>query len=250
MDHNDLLANPSEEMSTNDSAVSTAQASPGMAKRGWQLLLIGVVLVVLGVLAYPLFQQTPSDPLAQPGAVPPALAGPEATAQANPTSAEAQFQLGNAYVKNGQWAQAVTAYKKAIELNPNYQTAYANLGVVYYQQGQFDLAASQYKKALELNPNDVDVSYNLGALYLQQAVSTAGQPDQTLLTQAVEQLENVNRIAPELAEPYFSLGVAYTFLNRRSEAANAFQAFLDRDSGADPRAGQEARRYLQDLQGQ
>jgi tetratricopeptide (TPR) repeat protein len=52
---------------------------------------------------------------------------------------------------------------------------------------------------------------------------------------------------PDLAEPYFSLGVAYNALNQKEQAIEAFETFLARDTGEDPRAGQEAQRYLEAL---
>lgn len=221
---------------------------PSRIRTVWRLVIAAVALLVLALLLYPLFQQR-FRPAAAPAETQTVLTPPEATAQANPDSAKAQFELGNAYAKNGQWDRAAPAYQKAIELDPNYQAAYANLGVVYYQQGRFNLAASQYEKALELNPNDTEVAYNLGVLYLQQALTAGSQVDAGRLNQAVTQLEQVRQSAPELAEPYFSLGVAYNLLNRKQDAIQAFEAFLERDTGRDPRASQEARRYLQTLRG-
>ena len=215
----------------------------------WRLVLLGVALIVSFILLYP-FLKSQSAPATEPAQTQPTITAPESTAQANPDSAQAQFELGNAYVRTGEWVKAVEAYKKTIELDPNYQTAYANLGVVYYQQGQFDLAVSQYEKALELDPNDGEVAYNLGALYLQQALATGGAPDMTLLDQAIAQLQHVQELNPDLAEPYFGLGVAYTVLERRDEAIQAFESFLARDTGQDPRASQEAQRYLQNLHGE
>ena len=55
---------------------------------------------------------------------------------------------------------------------------------------------------------------------------------------------------PGLAEPYFSLGVAYGALNQSEDAIQAFETFLARDSGQDPRASQEAKRYLEALRAQ
>ncbi len=245
------LLDISEESDTLQPALSDEPASQKTRSPiGWRVVIILLALVIIGVLTYP-FLQTQSA--ATPAAVQSeqsTLTAPEATAQANPNSVEAQFELGNLHVRAGELAQAVVAYKKAIALDPNYQTAYANLGVVYYQQGQFDLAASQYEKALELNPNDGDVAYNLGALYLQQALSAGEQPNNQLLNQAIDQLERVKTLAPDLAEPYFGLGVAYTILNRKEEAVQAFETYLARDTGQDPRASQEAERYLQTLRGE
>ena len=220
----------------------------------WRAVIALVALIVVGFLAYPFIQEQPrnSDQSNAEGAseAQASIAAPEATARANPDSAEAQFELGNAYVQTRQWEQAAAAYQRAIELDPNYQAAYANLGVVYYQQERLDLAASQYKKALELNPDDGEVAYNLGALYLQQALLSGGQPDPELLDQAIAQLQQAQELAPDLAEPNFSLGVAYAALNQRDKAIEAFETFLKLDTGQDPRASQEAESHLQTLRGE
>jgi tetratricopeptide (TPR) repeat protein len=221
----------------------------------WKVALAAVAGLIVVVLAYPLFQQWPNTsrpaadrPLNEAQSV---LNTPEETmSQAGPDTAKVQFEQGNSHVEAGRWPEAVAAYQKAIELDPSLQAAYANLGVAYYQLGEFDRAASQYKKALELDPEDIEVSYNLGALYLQQALSAEGQYDPELLEQAITQLEKVNEQAPDLAEPYFSLGVAYSILNQNDRAIEAFEAFLARDSGQDPRASQQAERYLETLRGE
>lgn len=221
---------------------------------GWRVGVAIVALVVIAILAYPWFRNQLLSPPDEPNvtAVEPQanLSPPQATAQANPDSADAQFELGNSYVRAGQLDQALEAYRRVVELNPDYQAAYANMGVVYYQLQQLDLAAMQYKKALELDPDDAEVAYNLGALYLQQALSNGNQPDSELLDQAIIQLKAAMEQNPDLAEPHFSLGVAYNALNQPEEAIRAFETFLDLDSGQDPRARQEAERYLEILRGQ
>lgn len=253
MDNENQLAKLDETVATQPDIVAEPFPEKTRGPAIWQVVLLAVALILIFILLYPLLK-SPSLPSAEPSSeqveTSSTLTAPEATAQASPDSAQAQFELGNTYVRTGEWAKAAQAYRKAIELDPNYQTAYANLGVVYYQQGQFDLAASQYEKALELNPNDREVAYNLGALYLQQALATGGAPDQERLNRAIAQLEHVQTLDPDLAEPYFGLGVAYSILDRRDDAIQAFETFLTRDTGQDPRASQEAERYLQNLRGQ
>jgi len=151
--------------------------------------------------------------------------------------------------KQNQWSQAVAAFHKVIELDPTYQAAYANLGAAYHRQNNLDLAIAQYQKALELDPDDGEVVYNLAAVYIQQATQ-GGQPDPALLNQAIEQLNRALELSPNSAEPYFGLGVAYAALNQPQQAIAAFESFLERDTGDDPRAQQEAERYLQLLRGQ
>ncbi len=244
-----------EPFSTDEISAPTDEPS---ARTGlsWRIGLALVALLLAGVLLFPLIQGQGNDDQPAQNSAPTttagseAIAGPLATAQANPNSPEAQFDLGNALYQQGQLNAAVETYKTAIKLNPQYTAAYANLGVTYYQLQEFELSARQYEKALELDPNDGDVAYNLGALYLQQALSAPEQPDAQLLKQAVSQLEQAQQISPELAEPYFTLGVAYLALNQPAQARESFETFLSLGAGQDTRAKQEAERYLEMLQQQ
>lgn len=217
----------------------------------WKLIFAGVALVIVGLLAYPLLQeQTSTGASANPdsSAKSPAAAGSEVVIDTEGATAEELFDQGNAYFQAGQLEQAVAAYQKAIELKPDYQAVYANLGVAYYQLEQLDLAAAQYEKALELDPADGEVAYNLGALKLQQALASGQDPK--LIDEAIAQLQHSLELAPDLAEPHFSLGVAYAQLNQTEQAIQAFERFLAQDSGLDPRASQEAQRYLESLKSQ
>ena len=239
--------------------VEQASESTEAPKTGlvWRIVAGLVALLVIGLLVLPLFNnRSDGVPVSSDVSVVSSptpddlLTGPEATVQANPDSSVAQFELGNAYYQAGRLESAVEAYQTAIELDPNYQAAYANLGVTYYQLQQFELAARQYEKAIELDPQDGDVAYNLGALYLQQALSQEEQPDPQLLNQAVTQLKQAQEISPNLAEPHFTLGVAYLALNDPIQARQSFETFLSLGAGQDTRAKQEAERYLEMLDSQ
>ncbi|MCB0162881.1 MAG: tetratricopeptide repeat protein [Anaerolineae bacterium] len=225
--------------------------SSGSPNLLWRLGVGIVAVVVIGVLLFPLFNRQTETPPAEP-----APTSAQSSSDMSPietplapvdATAEDHFRRGNEYYETGQLDQAVEAYQKAIELNPEYQGAYANLGVTYYQQQKFDLAASQYEKALELNPTDGEVAYNLGALYLQQALTVNGSPDADLLTKSVTQLQQALDISPDLAEPHFTLGVAYYFLEDKQKATEAFETYLSMSGGEDTLAKEEAERYLQEL---
>lgn len=225
--------------------------SAGSPNLLWRVGVGVLAVVVIGILLFPLFNRQ-----ADPPPVDPAPTSAQSTGNTSPIetplpatndTAEDQFRLGNEYYEAGQLEEAAEAYQKAIKLNPEYQGAYANLGVTYYQLQKFDLAASQYEKALELNPADGEVAYNLGALYLQQALTMNASPDPDLLNKSVAQLQQALEISPELAEPHFTLGVAYFFLGDKEKATDAFETYLSMSGGKDPLAKQEAERYLQEL---
>ncbi len=219
----------------------------------WRVLAVAVALVVIGALAYPLIQQqfdAPEQPApARSPVQTPTFAATVILAE-EATTPEGWFELGKDYYRQGRWAQAAAAFEKAIELDPAYQAAYANLGAAYHRQDKLDLAVAQYQKALELTPDDGEVVYNLAAVYIQQAAQSGGQPDPELMNQALAQLNRALELSPDSAEPYFGLGVAYTALNQPQDAIMAFETFLERDTGSDPRARQEAERYLEFLRSQ
>jgi tetratricopeptide (TPR) repeat protein len=243
---NESTANPEGDDEPTPGDSSGGSQRPGLI---WRMVALVVALGVIFSLIYPLWQSSGNrSSMASPLSTPTLPAVSQSTAQANPNSPEAWFELGKTYYKDNQWDQAVAAFQKVIELNPAHQAAYANLGAAYHRLNQFDLATAQYKKALELKPDDGETVYNLAAVYLQQA--TGGrQPDPNLLQQAVDQLNRARQLSPDAAEPYFGLGIAYMLLNQRNEAIKSFETFIARDTGHDPRASQEAKRYLQALQG-
>jgi cytochrome c-type biogenesis protein CcmH/NrfG len=92
---------------------------------GWRVIIAVVAIVLVVILAYPLLQpQSQTErpfvsPITTSPQVQDPLTGPEATAQADPASAQAQFELGNSYVNAGQWQMALAAYQKTVELDPN-----------------------------------------------------------------------------------------------------------------------------------
>ena len=210
----------------------------------WQITTL-VMAVFIILTASACTQSPPAEPVAP--ASQPAQPNAPPTFASQATTAEEFFQEGNTFAQSAQLQNAVSAYQKAIELDPEYQAVYANLGVVYYQLEQLDLAAQQYEKALELNPDDGEVTYNLGALNLQRALISGTDPDPELMAQAISLLERALELSPGLAEPYFSLGVAYIAQDNKEKAIESFQSFLEKDSGNDPRASQEAQRYLDTL---
>ena len=61
------------------------------------------------------------------------------------TDAMLQYNQGIDAYKIGQYDQAITAFRAAIDLEPNYIDAYYNLGSVLEYLGQYDAALSVFK---------------------------------------------------------------------------------------------------------
>lgn len=85
----------------------------------------------------------------------------------NNNSWDFNFNLGKEFEKEGKLEEAVSCYKKSIDLNPQQSHLYYRLSNVLEKQGQFELAIENYKKSIDLNYNQPWYHIGLGNCYLQ-----------------------------------------------------------------------------------
>ena len=72
----------------------------------------------------------------------------------NPEQPEIYFKLGNLYVKNQQWEQAIKSYKQAIKFDPQLIKAYSYLARIYETKiNNYDKSADYWYQAIKLNPD-------------------------------------------------------------------------------------------------
>jgi tetratricopeptide (TPR) repeat protein len=157
----------------------------------------------------------------------------------DPRSAQAQFGLGNVYVRQSRFPDAEKAYRAALAMNPGMAAAQTNLGVVYYQMGQLGKAAEALAAALELDPNDAKTLYLLAVIRLQE----------NKLPDAEQLLVKAQAADSSLPEVYYGLGVLYRLKGQKQDAINAFERFLAIGPGQDPSALDHARLELESLKG-
>ena len=130
-----------------------------------------------------------------------------------PDYAEAYNNLGNALRDQGQLTAAVTQYQEALRLKPDYADAYNNLGVALGDQGQLAAAMAQYQEALRLKPDHAEAHNNLGL-----ALQAQGQ-----LTAALAQYQEAIRLKPDYAEAYNNLGNALRDQGQLTAAVTQYQ---------------------------
>lgn len=132
--------------------------------------------------------------------------------------------LGNVYLATNQYAPAVEAYQKAIQLDPTDAWPYHNLGFVQKQVGQYQRAIGLYLQAIDRfkDKRSAAISWNnLGNVY-----SLLGrQPD------AVEAYQTAIDLRPDYALPWNSLGEIYLEQQQPAEAIKAFEAAIQREPG-------------------
>jgi tetratricopeptide (TPR) repeat protein len=80
----------------------------------------------------------------------------------SPQKHRVHLNLGIELKNQGHVDEAISHYRKALELKPDYAEGYYNLGNALLIKGDFKGATEKFFKALTLTPADVDTHYNLG----------------------------------------------------------------------------------------
>ena len=70
----------------------------------------------------------------------------------NSDNADGIYLLGNAYLANGQYDNAIETYKRALNLVPLFKSAHYNLAYTYKQKGDKEAAIGQYEKLKDIDP--------------------------------------------------------------------------------------------------
>ncbi|HUW76757.1 MAG TPA: tetratricopeptide repeat protein, partial [Gallionella sp.] len=127
--------------------------------------------------------------------------------QIKPDYAEVHCSLGVALKELGQFDEAVTCFRRALEIDPGLVEAQTNLGLAlqhYYNSGNLLLNAGKredavvnFRKALVIEPNLAEAHFNLG-----NALKGLGQ-----LENAMASYRQALAIKPDFAEAHGSLGV-------------------------------------------
>ncbi len=85
--------------------------------------------------------------------------------QLNPRFIRAYVNLGNAQYGSGDLDEAKRTFKKAAEVAPNDPLPYFSLGILADDRGKHQDAISYYRRSLEVDPKFEDALYNLAAVY-------------------------------------------------------------------------------------
>ena len=169
----------------------------------------------------------------------------------DPSSAEAHYGLGSAYLKQDRKAEARVSFEQAVKLQPNYPdtapNAWNNLGLLAAREGRGDEAIACFQEALRQSPEYWVALENLGNAYRQQRrwddaqgvleralaarprdpeanyslAMVFAQKDET--ERAQELLERALQLRPNYPEALNNLGILYIRTRRRDEAVARFE---------------------------
>jgi len=105
-----------------------------------------------------------------------ALLAGSGLAQNNP-DAEARFSMGVAHLREGRLDMALEDFQKAAKLDPKNPYVMKGLGQAYAAKRRWSDAISAFRKALELNPYYVDVRNDLGTVLILSGDREAGKKE-------------------------------------------------------------------------
>lgn len=108
--------------------------------------------------------------------------------------------IGNCYMQLENYEKAIAYQKKCVETNPEYFLGWVNLGISYKRMGDKNKAFECYETALQYDTQNYAPFYvSLGSMYIEQ-----GKP-----VSAVTYLERAQELAPQKADIYAFLAIAY-----------------------------------------
>ena len=121
------------------------------------------------------------------------------------------YAMANDERAKGKAREALTFYKRAVELDPNFAMAYARIGVHYVNEEQLETAKEYVQKAYDLR----DRVSERERLYIEEKYYAyiTGEIDQT-----IETLKTWARLYPNDFIPHNNLSLNYQLIGRHEEA--------------------------------
>ncbi|WP_116132672.1 tetratricopeptide repeat protein [Tropicimonas sp. IMCC34043] len=139
-------------------------------------------------------------------------------ATTHPDMSVVQITLGDNLRRDERFAEAASAYDKAIALfteeSPSQWVVYYARGISHEREKQWDLAEADLRKALELNPGQPQVLNYLGYSYVEKDEN---------LDQALDMIEQAVEAEPDSGYITDSLGWAFYRMGRYPEAVDQLE---------------------------
>ena len=145
-----------------------------------------------------------------------------------PTCSDCYLNLGMGYTNKKQYAEAETAFKKAIELKADNVSAHTQLALVYNAQKKFDLAAEESALAAKyLGGADGAAAGggNAEALYNQGVALFNGQK----FADAKAAFQGATKADPTMALAHYQLGMVALNLGDFALAVSSLETYLKLD---------------------
>jgi tetratricopeptide (TPR) repeat protein len=116
-------------------------------------------------------------------------------------------------------AQAVDAYRRAIQAAPDWIDAQINLGTALYHLGRLEESRQAFSVSVKIDPHHALAHFNLACI-----CDKLGH-----LERAAQEFRAALACAPDMAEAHLNLSLVYEKLNRKSETKQCLASYLRYD---------------------
>jgi tetratricopeptide (TPR) repeat protein len=140
-------------------------------------------------------------------------ADPVLKATGNASLARRYVNEGNDLMREGQLAEAIVRYQRAIELQPQDEDAHFSLAIAWARNKEFDKAIQHYTEAIRIMPGYVEAQINLGNL-----LANLGRLDD-----AIEHFQAALNTMPQSASAHNNLGTVLIRQGKTEEAIRCFR---------------------------
>jgi len=128
----------------------------------------------------------------------------------------AHLNFGNTLIKDDKIAEAMSHYRKAVEIHPAYADAHYNLGVAFALQAAYERAITEYRMALDLKENHIKAR-----LRLAEALTRVGRPGE-----AIGHFEKIMQRRPDDVEVLNNYALALVQTMRTTRAIELYNKAL------------------------
>ena len=129
------------------------------------------------------------------------------------TLANAWNNLGLLATREGRTEEAIHCFQEALRSSPDHLIALDNLGNAYRLQKNWDEARRTFGRSLNVNPSDPEANYGLAMVFAQADDSA----------HAYEYLQKALKARPVFPEALNNLGILYLRTERQEEAVASFE---------------------------
>jgi tetratricopeptide (TPR) repeat protein len=135
----------------------------------------------------------------------------------HPDSARAHELQARTLLGQGRGALAEPEFRKALNKDPSLPRIHLALGrILLEERGDLDGAEREFRAEVRLRPGDAEAAWRLGSVLLKK-----GQGKEALI-----ELQQSDKLKPDMLETLLDLGKAYSAANQLSQAETTYQRII------------------------
>jgi tetratricopeptide (TPR) repeat protein len=165
-----------------------------------------------------------------------ALAVPSFSQAQKSTRGEAYLHFAKARLaaEQGQFNDAISEYKKALDLDQNNASIYAEMADTYLRAQRVREAVSAAQSAIKIDANNIDAHKILASVYTSMLGDGGGQPiNQDTINLAIHEFEEIGRIDSSETQSFLMLGRLYQAKGDSKKAEEIYTKLLGTQPGSE-----------------